>query len=646
MEKYPVPQFAILTGKEKPGTYSHGYRFLPTNEEASAKGTLLVNLSLITMEKADLENLAQRLITALHESYFQDPNSTIIESLKRALSSAQSQLKTILPTIAVHSLTTDIQLGVVLNQFLYLAKTTEEPVYLKRGETLTPIRFNRVASGRLDAGDWLLMANKNFWQQVTPDRINSALSNNFDRTLKEIDQVVGDKEDISCILANFQIEESLGDQEKISLIDPSSIHYNSITRIGQDVIAAFTLGLKNLLQMFKRFIKHSLSSQFNKKRPPSGPADMPALTGKSRGRGRKRGRFFLLLIIVVFSIGLFTNLYFKNISTNRNQANKLVKEASQDFNDAQSVAVLNTPKAKELLSKATQKIAAAKKLNKSLDTAGLEKSIDNLQATLRREYRVAQLPLFYDLSFLKKGIEIGSISFDKDSLVALDSNIGGLMLLDLKEKKGSVVTEDARLKGATRLIVDSNIGYILSEGVILRFDFFKKDFLTPISLTEQAKDFQIYNGSLYILTANNLKKAVLTSDGVSSFNSYTSDKSIDFKTTKTLAVDGFVWVGTDASLFKLSRGERVEFSLSGLDKALASIRLLYSNEGTNYLYLLDKANSRIVVIDKNGSYYSQYITPQLNDIRSILADEAKNRLYVAVGEKIYLLDIRKDSSGN
>jgi serine/threonine protein phosphatase PrpC len=242
MEKHPVPQFAVLTGKIKSGTWSKGFRFLPSNEEATSKGTLLVNLSLATLEKADLESLSQRLLTSIHEGYFQDSNSTITDSLKSSLTNAQNQLKTILPTIGVHTLTTEIQIGVVLNQFLYLAKSGEEPVYLKRGGNFTPIKFTHVASGRLEGGDWLILANQNFWQQVTTERLNGVITENFEATLKSIDQLVGDKENISCVLARFQIEEDLGEGEKVRLLDPSLVATSSWSRWGQALLVPWFFG--------------------------------------------------------------------------------------------------------------------------------------------------------------------------------------------------------------------------------------------------------------------------------------------------------------------------------------------------------------------------------------------------------------------
>lgn len=640
MESNPRPQFAILTGQIKTGSWSRGYRFLPTNtEETQEKGTLLVNLALSSLDKVDLDLLGSQLATAIHEGYFQSETGNISDNLKKALENHLLKLKELLPRMEVHSLQTQLALAVVRGEGLYLAKSGHEKVMLKRGGLLQPINFSRVATGKVQVGDWLFLATDNFWKVVSPEDLLRTLNDqDFEQTLKKIDQLIGDKEDVSCTLAYFGTAQATPSPKNI-LVDPN------ITKKLTPLTATVGVKLQKYLKILLNFMVKLVTIYFPTliknilKRSRKGKNDVPL--GQRSPKTKKKSRFLLLLLIIIFSLGLFINLFFKNIKTNQARGEELLKQAQQNYENAQSLQTLNVTKAKELLLEAQEKITESKKITNKKDKTLIEKDIEGLLATLRREYRLAQLPLFYDLSDLKSNIEISSLSFNGTNLVALDKKVGSLLALDLKAKKGSVLITDETLIGAGKLVVASNIGYILKSNSILRFDFAKSAFLKPISLNEEVNDFSIYNSNLYILTTSNLKKAVLSSDGATSFNSYLNDKSLDLKEAKGVVVDGFVWVLTDNNLFKLSLGKREDFSLSGLEKKLAHPQALFSNETTNYLYILDKENGRLVVIDKNGSYYSQYITPQIEEIAAMYADESSNRLYLAGKEKIYLVEIQK-----
>lgn len=645
MEKHLLPLFAVINGVPLEGSYCFGFRFVPsTPEEEESRGTLLIQISLKSTEKIDLRLLGTQLVNSLHEAYYQDLETTIPESIKKGLAEVPNKLKEILPTIGLHSLDIQMTLAVVWGQFLYLGRLEKGEVYLKRGGPIVPINFTKIASGRLQNLDWLFLANSNFWQALSPETLRPILEeSNFEESLRKIDQIVGKSSDISCVLAYFNVEEDLGEADKLKLIDPSILtNSEKVRQVKTWVLKNGQLLLETALKFAKLFLEVYLPSLIRKlsRRRKRRPGEVSVAS--SLGKPKKRWRLILPLLILVVTLGLFGNLYFKNQAANKTEAKDLLAAATEKKNEAVNLQTLNGQKARELLTEAQAKLEEAKKKgsqDKSIES--LEKEISDLLATLRREYRFAQLPLFYDLSSLKTNLDITSLAFRGENILALDKNNGSLLLLDLKEKKGSVVVNDSKLKGGTKMQINGSVVFVSGGDKIVRLDLDSKEFLSDISLNTLVKDFSLYNSSLYFLNSQTLKKALLTAEGASSPTNYLTSTGVELGEAKAVSVDGFVWVLTKEGLLKLSRGAREDFSLSGLEKSLTDPQAIFSAETTNFLYVIDKKNSRVVAIEKTGSYYAQYITPQMEEISSILVDESKNRLYLAGKDKIYLVEVTK-----
>jgi hypothetical protein len=637
MERNLLPLYGTLTGVEKPNLFARSFRFIPTNpEEAEKKGTLLVCLSLSTEQTTDLTNLGTQLTNSLNESYYQNQGS-VTDSLKKAVESFNAKLKELLPTMPLHNLQVRGLVAVVWGQFLYLAKIEEGQVIIKRGSFFGPITFTQVASGRIHDQDWLFLANDPFWQALPKEKLSAILeSESFDEVLKKIDEITGVAEGVCGVVAHFVFEEELGEEEKLVLIDPKETE-NQLTDLKANLLGRIQPLLQTLWVWVRKVVLSALPKVANwfkanllKMRQP----------GALRGIRPRKTKAYVLLAIIILSLGLLGNLYFKSLQDNKADAKTLVQEAQEQYQEAESLQTLNAQKARELLTNAQEKIASAKKEDKNLKTEDLEKQIDDLLATLRREYRYAQLPLFYDLSPVRSGVEIASLASSGENLLAYDRS-GSLILLDLQEKKASVVVQDSRIIGGQKMVVSGGVAFIMKDGVLLRYDLGKSEFLPDLT-TGKADDFSVYNGNYYALVQGEVRRALFTDSGLSPTVKYTTQE-LDLSDSPLLSVDGFVWVVTEGSVLKFSRGERQDFSLNGLEKAFSEPTNVFSDETTANLYLLDRANQRVLVIEKTGSYLSQSISPQVGEGTGLLADEAKNRLYITDKTKIYQVDIKKDN---
>lgn len=83
-------------------------------------------------------------------------------------------------------------------------------------------------------------------------------------------------------------------------------------------------------------------------------------------------------------------------------------------------------------------------------------------------------------------------------------------------------------------------------------------------------------------------------------------------------------------------GNKRNFNLPIINPPLSKIDLIKTFSETDYLYLIDQTNKRLIILDKNAKLIAQISFPTLPKIYDINVDENKN-LYLLDGQYIYQL---------
>lgn len=163
-----------------------------------------------------------------------------------------------------------------------------------------------------------------------------------------------------------------------------------------------------------------------------------------------------------------------------------------------------------------------------------------------------------------------------------------------------------------------------------------------LGLTDTPHTSAIYNKKTYTLQseANQVLK-----DGASWIKDSTSVKN-----GISIAVDGSVYVATaDGQILELRKGSKVDFSPKAVDPPLTNcasghserseespanagtpcIKKIWTNERSEFLYILDSTQKRVVVISKrDGLLRAQYQSPQFQDLKDFTIDEQKKIAYL------------------
>jgi len=109
-----------------------------------------------------------------------------------------------------------------------------------------------------------------------------------------------------------------------------------------------------------------------------------------------------------------------------------------------------------------------------------------------------------------------------------------------------------------------------------------------------------------------------------------------------MSIDASIWVlESSGRILKYTRGAKDHFVISGLDQPLSNPTVIFTDDDSENLYLLDKGNLRIVVISKSGEYHSQYLWSGISEVTGLIASEEEGKIYLLSGNIIYQIEIKK-----
>lgn len=153
----------------------------------------------------------------------------------------------------------------------------------------------------------------------------------------------------------------------------------------------------------------------------------------------------------------------------------------------------------------------------------------------------------------------------------------------------------------------------------------------------------LYLTNIYVMDkkSNQVIKFVSALDGYGKTNYFKSDVDVDLSNAQGMAVDTSVWIlFADGGIKKFTRGAQDSLSISGLEEPLKSPTKIFTNVDTKNLYILDKGNSRVVVLNKEGAYVAQYQAGILSNAQDFDVQETDKKIFVLSSSKIWEIPIK------
>jgi hypothetical protein len=159
----------------------------------------------------------------------------------------------------------------------------------------------------------------------------------------------------------------------------------------------------------------------------------------------------------------------------------------------------------------------------------------------------------------------------------------------------------------------------------------------------KARSIKTYEDNIYLLNPVDgmvLKYAKSLSGYQRGFN---ITPGVDLTKSVYLAIDGYIYVlKRDDSIVKLLRSASLPFNITGIPKPQNKIinpTKIFTLPENNYLYVLDSGNKRIVALEKNGTYYQQYISDSFDNLVDFYIPPTNDKIYILNGTKVFTVSL-------
>ena len=104
----------------------------------------------------------------------------------------------------------------------------------------------------------------------------------------------------------------------------------------------------------------------------------------------------------------------------------------------------------------------------------------------------------------------------------------------------------------------------------------------------------------------------------------------------SIAIDGDLFAATtEGKILKYTSGEPQPFTITGLDPALVNPSLIWTYYNVDRIYILEPANKRVIIINKDGKFLGQYISDQWKNPTGMAVDDMAKVIYVLDQNKVY-----------
>lgn len=610
-----------------PGAYGwiQVHDFFPQEQEKQDLRGHLFALVLIKGSSSDLGSVEEgrELITRLHEEYFGDEKLSVFDALRASIEKVTLEYNQSNPEKQVQ-----IVAASYTNDTVYAAVSEGMQASIFRNNILANILIGgssvTSASGYPQKGDIFIIGTKSFFDLFPEGVIRATLSSSSLEAASEAFapkiHASEDSSDIGAVIISFSLA-------------------NGGEEVTQDVTQNIEKeeARKNLffgpVQSFKKLLGRIPARKIYVRE-----SEETAEGARSKKTAMSVGAILLILLVISIVFG---------IKQNRQRVFRLsyqekLTQAQHSYDEAQKLFLLEPIRARELF-------IESKKLVGEMVSQGikdeslvlLQKNITEGRETMLGEYE-ASPQLFIDLSLVSSGFAPSEIIASTEKLLALDGTQGKLITIALDTKKTNTVAGQDQVKGATKSAIFSDNYYVLlSDGIYKVGD--KKERVIDKDWSDNALIYS-YAGNIYVVDKqeSSVYRYSATQDGFGAKYSWLAPGiDIDLSNSNTIAIDGSVWLGsTTGKITKILQGSPANFEVKGVDPTIGRVDSIYSNEELEDVYVLDTNTSRLVVLNKDGTFKAQYVSQQLSAAKGMVVSGTKKIAVFLEGDKLYSIELK------
>lgn len=581
------------------------------------------NFYLFIIISSSLDDAFTRTRTALSEAEnaFYSSNLTITDRVLETYHSIKESLK---DALEINILISATQEEATDTFFYLLGQSGNLESYLVRNNkrtNLCKLSEGQVISGIVKEGDRIMMCTKTL-DKILQDNLMGLEKIEIENLEDEIASKLPEAE-------NYPVAAIVVEKERIVPKEETVVREIEIPKEVESVASG--VRTKAFLQKSGKSIKRSLSR----------------LIPRSK-RGFAIVGILLLIIVIAGVVSGFKNQ--KHAETT-SSVNNYLKTATDEFNRSQSLKDSNTAEAVSGLNNARAALDALFKIDPENSAAKeLKVKIEVSLPEISKTVEIKEFPLWLDLNLIKKDFSAKWMSQSADNLLLLDNKNRTLVKINLSTKSQTTLAGADKIGDADFASLNGAMAFVFSSDKgLLRLDSGNKVTVVakPDSSWGEITDLTAFGGNIYLFdkggvasSSAQIWKYMPTEVGYSDKREYFKG-TLNLKEGSRMQIDSSVWIlKNKVEIDKFTQGVSDFFSYANLDKPIKEVSAFFVSSDTESLYLIDKGNNRLVVMDKKGNYQGQYTSDKFSGFTDFIVAEPEKKVYLLSGSQIFQMDLK------
>lgn len=600
--------------------------------QAYSAGTVHLALSLekpLEEEGTEdtLKSLGKEIIDSFEAEYF-----TLIEKTLEGIEQALQKALENIPS----NITVSLAAAAIVEDILYVLSLGGGKIQIQReGKfgTLLATDFGdkniSKGSGKVFPNDRIMLGTKQFYSLASEDQLKSAISGSLEEGQEVLTALTAIEQKGAAAVLIFansldQEEESQPAEQDIEekeeiVQDAPVIKEEKLKAAEEEDDAEFIEPLSakkseeeiddDDFDQTSGETPSTMSSQLSAASSLFEKTNLGRFIPSRLPRSKKTILFGIVILALILVFGIVRNIQNKEQQKTEALFASVYPQAQQKYDEGVSLQNLNKNLARDDFQTA-QKILNDNK-DKFPKDSPQKKKIDDLLAKVNS-----------NLESVSATFKVNPAPVGQNSNLLLDTAIA-------KKDSSAFAQDDKSIYFANSAGVSSIDKKTKQEKQII-----KKDWDSAVSIAP-------YLGNIYLLDTKDsqIYKFVAGDSGYSKQNYLSSGANIS--SAVSIAIDGSIWVlQKDGTILKFTKGKADSYSLTGLDKNLSNPTQIWTNVDSDNYYLLDNGNLRIVVVNKEKGYSSQFVNELLNKATLFDVLEKDKKILFISGGKIYYFNLQ------
>ena len=367
---------------------------------------------------------------------------------------------------------------------------------------------------------------------------------------------------------------------------------------------------------------------------------------KTLNKKHKTIGIIFLALIIIFIGSLFVVNKTKKIKQTQTNFTNQVNIIKEKINGSKAALIYQDEKLAENNLKEARLLLDNLPQEKTEQINTFKNLNNEIQVALNEIYHIYQTTpeLVIDLTQISSGDEILDLikNPSRDNLFALTKN-NLLYSINLVEKSYTQNSDKANYI-KMRNWDDDNLIFLARDNKFTTYNIPSNNFsVKPTDFSAYTiSAWNIYGDKIYLADTKQ-KQIFKISNPLSpapQITKWYSDDPLILEKVNNLIIDGNIWLITNNSeIYEIFRGQNQHFEIKNLNKNLGSGIEIYTEIDWQKLYILDKDNSRIIILTKGGSVEKQLISDEFKNCDNLNINNAQTQAWLNCQNKIMQVEL-------